>query len=30
LMRQIGPTGVYAHPTLPAFLVFLTWPDLPV
>jgi urea transport system permease protein len=30
LMRQIGTRGVYAHPTLPDFMVFLNWPDLPV
>ena len=30
LMRQIGPRGVYAHPTLPDFMVFLNWKDLPV
>jgi urea transport system permease protein len=29
LMRQIGPRGVYAHPVLPDFMVFLNWPDLP-
>ena len=29
LMRQIGTRGVYAHPTLPDFMVFLNWPDLP-
>jgi urea transport system permease protein len=30
LMRQIGTRGVYAHPTLPDFMVFLNWKDLPV
>ena len=30
LMRQIGTRGVYAHPVLPDFMVFLNWPDLPV
>jgi urea transport system permease protein len=30
LMRQIGPRGVYAHPTLPDFMVFLNWKDLPI
>jgi urea transport system permease protein len=30
LMRQIGPRGVYAHPELPDFMVFLNWPELPV
>jgi urea transport system permease protein len=30
LMRQIGPRGVYAHPTLPDFMVFLNWPSLPI
>jgi urea transport system permease protein len=30
LMRQIGTRGVYAHPTLPDFMVFLNWPELPV
>jgi urea transport system permease protein len=30
LMRQIGPRGVYAHPVLPDFMVFLNWPELPV
>ncbi|MEL6372408.1 MAG: urea ABC transporter permease subunit UrtC [Pseudomonadota bacterium] len=29
LMRQIGTRGVYAHPTLPDFMVFLNWQDLP-
>ena len=29
LMRQIGTRGVYAHPTLPDFMVFLNWKDLP-
>jgi urea transport system permease protein len=29
LMRQIGPRGVYAHPELPDFMVFLNWKDLP-
>ncbi|MDP2801646.1 MAG: urea ABC transporter permease subunit UrtC [Phreatobacter sp.] len=30
LMLQIGPRGVYAHPTLPDFMVFLNWQELPV
>jgi urea transport system permease protein len=30
LMRQIGARGVYAHPELPDFMVFLNWPELPV
>ena len=30
LMRQIGPRGVYAHPLLPDFMVFLNWPELPL
>jgi urea transport system permease protein len=29
LMRQIGPRGVYSHPTLPDFMVFLNWKELP-
>ncbi len=29
LMRQIGTRGVYAHPTLPDFMVFLNWKELP-
>ena len=29
LMRQIGPRGVYAHPVLPDFMVFLNWESLP-
>ena len=29
LMRQIGSRGVYAHPELPDFMVFLNWPELP-
>ena len=29
LMRVIGPRGVYGHPTLPDFMVFLGWPELP-
>jgi urea transport system permease protein len=29
LMRQIGPRGVYGHPVLPDFMVFLNWPELP-
>jgi urea transport system permease protein len=29
LMRQIGSRGVYAHPVLPDFMVFLNWPELP-
>src|SRR5262249_5524470 len=30
LMRQIGTRGVYAHPILPDFMVFLNWKELPV
>jgi urea transport system permease protein len=30
LMRQIGGRGVYAHPILPDFMVFLNWSELPV
>jgi len=29
LMRQIGTRGVYAHPVLPDFMVFLDWKELP-
>ncbi len=29
LMRQIGSRGVYGHPTLPDFMVFLNWKELP-
>ena len=29
LMRQIGARGVYAHPELPDFMVFLGWRELP-
>jgi len=29
LMRQIGPRGVYGHPELPDFMVFLNWKELP-
>ena len=29
LMRQIGPRGVYGHPELPDFMVFLNWGELP-
>ncbi len=29
LMRQIGPRGVYSHPILPDFMVFLNWNELP-
>ncbi len=29
LMRQIGTRGVYGHPVLPDFMVFLNWPELP-
>jgi urea transport system permease protein len=28
-MRLIGNRGVYAHPVLPDFMVFLNWPELP-
>lgn len=30
LMRQIGTRGVYAHPILPDFMVFLNWKELPI
>jgi urea transport system permease protein len=30
LMRQIGTRGVYGHPILPDFMVFLNWTELPV
>ena len=29
LMRQIGSRGVYGHPVLPDFMVFLNWKELP-
>ena len=29
LMRQIGERGVYGHPELPDFMVFLNWETLP-
>ena len=29
LMREIGTRGVYGHPTLPDFMVFLDWEELP-
>jgi urea transport system permease protein len=29
LMRQIGTRGVYGHPVLPDFMVFLNWESLP-
>jgi len=29
LMRQIGSRGVYGHPLLPDFMVFLNWKSLP-
>jgi urea transport system permease protein len=29
MMRQIGERGVYGHPTLPDFMVFLNWEELP-
>ncbi len=29
LMRQIGTRGVYGHPILPDFMVFLNWKELP-
>ncbi len=29
LMRQIGTRGVYGHPELPDFMVFLNWDGLP-
>ena len=28
-MRQIGERGVYGHPVLPDFMVFLNWKELP-
>jgi urea transport system permease protein len=28
-MRQIGSRGVYGHPVLPDFMVFLNWKELP-
>ena len=30
LMRQVGTRGVYGHPFLPDFMVFLNWKELPV
>src|SRR4030088_143699 len=30
MMRHIGTRGLYAHPVLPYFMVFLNWPDLPL
>ena len=30
LMRQIGTRGVYGDPTLPDFMVFLNWKELPL
>jgi urea transport system permease protein len=30
LMRQIGTRGVYGHPVLPDFMVFLSYKELPV
>src|SRR6201981_3996898 len=30
LMRHIGGRGVYAHPVLPDFMVFLNWTELPI
>ena len=30
LMRQIGARGVYAHPVLPDFMVFLNMKELPI
>jgi urea transport system permease protein len=30
LMREIGPRGVYGHPVLPDFMVFLNWTELPI
>jgi len=30
LMRQIGTRGVYGHPLLPDFMVFLDWKELPL
>jgi urea transport system permease protein len=29
MMRQIGDRGVYGHPVLPDFMVFLNWKELP-
>jgi urea transport system permease protein len=29
LMREIGDRGVYGHPVLPDFMVFLDWEELP-
>ena len=29
LMREIGTRGVYGHPELPDFMVFLNWQELP-
>jgi urea transport system permease protein len=29
MMREIGPRGVYGHPVLPDFMVFLNWKELP-
>lgn len=29
MMRQIGERGVYGHPFLPDFMVFLNWEELP-
>ncbi|HEY8382606.1 MAG TPA: urea ABC transporter permease subunit UrtC [Microvirga sp.] len=29
LMRQVGQRGVYSHPVLPDFMVFLNWKELP-
>jgi urea transport system permease protein len=29
MMRQIGTRGVYGHPELPDFMVFLNWKELP-
>jgi urea transport system permease protein len=29
LMREIGTRGVYGHPVLPDFMVFLDWQELP-
>jgi len=29
MMREIGPRGVYGHPELPDFMVFLNWTELP-
>lgn len=29
LMRQVGPRGVYGHPVLPDFMVFLNYKELP-